>query len=153
MEIPRVVIASPHSGAGKTTVAIGLMNAFATAGLRVQPFKVGPDFIDPSYHTAATGVYSKNLDTWLTSPEAVLDNNGNLDTPAEGQSGDVEYRGSVTNALDRIRGHLQSSVSYGMKDLNEFWEKILPIFLKYFSFFRITTEFAVNSHIISANQS
>jgi cobyrinic acid a,c-diamide synthase len=48
------------------------MNAFATAGLRVQPFKVGPDFIDPSYHTAATRVYSKNLDTWLTSPEAVL---------------------------------------------------------------------------------
>jgi len=72
MKIPRVVIASPHSGAGKTTVAVGLMNAFAMEGLRVQPFKVGPDFIDPSYHTAATGVYSKNLDTWLTSPEAVL---------------------------------------------------------------------------------
>jgi len=72
MKIPRVVIASPHSGAGKTTVAVGLMNAFTIAGLRVQPFKVGPDFIDPSYHASATGVYSKNLDTWLTSPEAVL---------------------------------------------------------------------------------
>ena len=72
MKTPRVVIAAPQSGAGKTTVAVGLMSAFTSRSLRVQPFKVGPDFIDPSYHTLATGIYSKNLDTWLTSQDAVI---------------------------------------------------------------------------------
>ena len=73
MTIPRIVIAGTHSGCGKTTVAGGLMGALVAQGYRVQPFKVGPDFIDPSHHSRICGRGSRNLDPFMMGDSGCLD--------------------------------------------------------------------------------
>ena len=100
-----LVIAGTHSGSGKTTVTIGIMSALKKRGLSIQPFKVGPDFIDPGYHEAVCGIPSRNLDGWM------LNKSYNLKTFFNNSSGkDISIIEGVMGLYDGYSGKVRMVV-------------------------------------------
>jgi cobyrinic acid a,c-diamide synthase len=95
----RIVIAAPHSGSGKTTLTLGIMDALKRRGLRVAPFKVGPDFIDPGYHRLVTGTPSINLDGWMCGLGFVRDTFAH-----HGDGADIAVIEGVMGLFDGIDG-------------------------------------------------
>jgi len=78
-----LIVGAPRSGSGKTSVTIGLLRALKRRGLRMRGAKSGPDYIDPAFHEAATGLPGVNLDSWAMPPLL-------LDTLAAGAAGDAD---------------------------------------------------------------
>lgn len=111
---PAVLIAGTHSGVGKTTVSFAIMSLLNDSGFNVQPFKIGPDFIDPGYHRLATGHESINLDLWMMGLRNVRRSFADFAAPADvaviegmgalydGENG-VSERGSAAYLARQLR--------------------------------------------------
>jgi cobyrinic acid a,c-diamide synthase len=106
-QIPRLVIAGTHSGCGKTTVATGVMAALVARGLQVQPFKVGPDFIDPTHHTKICGRVSRNLDPFMMGEDGVCDT-----FQRASRGADIAVIEGVMGLFDGIDGSDRSSTAH-----------------------------------------
>ena len=107
---PRFVLAGTGSGVGKTTLATGLLAMFRSRGLKVQPFKIGPDYIDPGFHSKAAGRESYNLDTWLVPEERLVP-----DFAALSEDADLSVIEGVMGLFDGGRGGVSSTADIAKK--------------------------------------
>lgn len=114
MKVPRFVIAGAHSGTGKTTLTLGLLAVLKETGYNVQPYKVGPDYIDPGLHRAACDTYSHNLDSWMGNEDVVK---SVFETYASNK--DIAVIEGVMGLFDGVKGNLnQGSTAHVAKILD-----------------------------------
>jgi cobyrinic acid a,c-diamide synthase len=83
LRIPGIVIAGTNSGVGKTTISMAIMHGLERRGYKIQPFKIGPDYIDPSYHNIITRRKSRNLDVWLMGKQGLIESYSENSTNAD----------------------------------------------------------------------
>jgi len=124
------IVAAPASGSGKTTLTLGLLRHFRNAGVAVAAFKVGPDFIDPAFHEAASGRQCYNLDVWAMREETV---GAVIDAACEGAElvigeGAMGLFDNLTDKdLEAIRRFIEEiDVDVTNEDLRELVEKHWP---------------------------
>lgn len=107
MKLPRILLAAPASGSGKTLITCGLLKALKNRGLAVNAFKCGPDYIDPMFHKRALGISSGNLDTFFTEDETTRYLFGK-----EASGGDISVMEGVMGFYDGIGGNSTQASAY-----------------------------------------
>ncbi|MDO8662747.1 MAG: cobyrinate a,c-diamide synthase [Candidatus Omnitrophota bacterium] len=113
MNLPRIIIAGTHSGVGKTTLTLGITSALKKRGVNVQAFKAGPDYIDPAYHSQASGKLCGNLDSWLLSKDVLRELFARRAEPAE-----ISIIEGVMGLYDGLKDSEQGSTAHLAKILN-----------------------------------
>src|SRR5574338_1515720 len=111
MKIPRILLAGAKSGVGKTSITAAIIYGLKKRGYSVQPFKVGPDFIDPSYLTAISNRQARNLDVWLMGKKGVLN------SFVQNSTSDVSIIEGVMGYYDGFSGKSSFASTYHVASL------------------------------------
>ena len=132
-----LIVSAPRSGAGKTTVTLGLLAALRRRGIAVRAAKSGPDYIDPAFHAVATGRASLNLDSWAMPP-ALLD--ALMDDATDGA--DLLVIEGAMGLFDGVPWNVTplAEVEVGIETLVQFWPKSLVSYRPFTELSVLTTK-------------